>query len=85
MYCFIKWHICKKRTNIKRAHYFVVMFVSFGPICRTNGVLVGGNRLKYANKERSQIVIVGVDRGNNGAERASGFVNLWKAIQNTRR
>ena len=36
--------------------------------------------MKYANKERSQIVVVGVDRGNNGAVGASGFVNLLPCL-----
>ena len=46
----------------------VVMFVCFGPICKTksifNRVLVGGNSLKYANEVGSKMVIVGVHRGN---------------------
>ena len=29
MYFFVKWHICKQRGDIKRAHCFVAMFVRF--------------------------------------------------------
>jgi len=47
--------------------------------------LVGGDRLKNANKIRSKIVAISDSRGNNRAKGATRLVNLRKTVEETRR
>ena len=55
-----------EQTSKLRTHYTIAMFVLLGPICKTkrvlNRVLVGRNWLKYTNKVRGKVVVVGADR-----------------------
>ena len=58
------------------------MFVLFGPVCKTKGVLnrvlVGRNWLKYTDKVGSKTVVVVVNRWYDRAERATHWqLALW--------
>ena len=64
-----------------REHYSNVMLVLFGARSKTNGVfdsaLVGQDWLKYSNKVRSKIAVIGL---KERAERTASFTNVGKAI-----
>ena len=42
LYCLIKWNVCEQGTDVKRAHYLIVMFIHLGPVSKAERILDSG-------------------------------------------